>query len=77
MSPSFSMLDQTAVTGRGLLLIAAVTDRWGVDRSPDGKVGWFELRAGQDAGTALDVDALLTSWGDELTGDPARASCAS
>ena len=74
VSPSFSMLDQTAVTGRGLLLISAVSDRWGVEPSSTGKVVWFELLAGRDAATALDVDALLASWGDELTVDPADES---
>ena len=71
VSPSFSMLDQTAVTGRGLLLISAVSDRWGVEPSSAGKVVWFELLAGRDVQTVLDVDALLASWGDELAVDPA------
>ena len=71
VSPSFSMLDPTAVTGRGLMLISAVADRWGVDPTPDGKAVWFELRAGTDAQTELDVDALLAAWGDELDEDPA------
>ena len=34
VSPSFSMLDPTAVTGRGLMLISAASDRWGVDPLP-------------------------------------------
>lgn len=71
VSPSFSMLDQTAVTGRGLLLISAVADRWGVEPSPSGKVVWFELLARHDVQTVLDVNALLASWGDELALDPA------
>jgi anti-sigma regulatory factor (Ser/Thr protein kinase) len=71
VSPSFSMLDQTAVTGRGLLLIGAVSDRWGVEPSSSGKIVWFELLAGRDVQTVLDVDALLASWGDELACDPA------
>ena len=71
VSPSFSMLDPTAVTGRGLLLISAVSDRWGVDPAPGGKVVWFELLLGVDLQTRLDVDALLASWGDELAEDPA------
>ncbi len=74
VSPSFSMLDQTAVTGRGLLLISAVADRWGVEPSSHGKVVWFELLGGRDAATALDVDALLASWGAELDVDPADES---
>lgn len=71
MSPSFSMLDPTAVTGRGLMLISAVADRWGVEPAPDGKIVWFELRTGTDLQAELDIDALLASWGDELTADPA------
>lgn len=37
--------DPLAETGRGLLLVEAVTDRWGVDPSPHtggGKTIWFE-----------------------------------
>ena len=71
VSPSFSMLDQTAVTGRGLLLISAVADQWGVDPAPSGKLVWFELHMGGDVQDRLDVDALLASWGDELGEDPA------
>ena len=71
VSPSFSMLDPTAVTGRGLLLISAVSDRWGVEPTADGKAVWFELLAGRDVQHELDVDALLASWGDELDEDPA------
>jgi anti-sigma regulatory factor (Ser/Thr protein kinase) len=74
VSPSFSMLDQTAVTGRGLLLISAVSDRWGVEPSPSGKVVWFELLAGREVQTVLGVDALLASWADELALDPADES---
>jgi anti-sigma regulatory factor (Ser/Thr protein kinase) len=74
VSPSFSMLDQTAVTGRGLLLISAVSDRWGVEPSPAGKLVWFELLADRDVQTVLGVDALLASWGDELAVDPADES---
>jgi len=31
------------VAGRGLMLVAALTDRWGSNRADDGKVVWFEL----------------------------------
>lgn len=30
-------------TGRGLLLVERMADGWGADRSPGGKVVWFEL----------------------------------
>ena len=31
------------VTGRGLMLVDALTDRWGSAPTDDGKVVWFEL----------------------------------
>lgn len=34
-----------AMTGRGLSLVAELSDRWGVDRERDGKSVWFELDA--------------------------------
>ncbi len=34
-----------ALTGRGLGVVAALSDRWGVSAAPDGKVVWAELRA--------------------------------
>lgn len=73
VSPSFSMLDPTAVTGRGLMLISAAADRWGVDPRSDGKCVWFELHAGGiDDDAEADVDALLAAWGDDLLEDPAH-----
>lgn len=72
VSPSFSMLDPTAVTGRGLLLISALSDHWGVEPTAGGKSVWFELQVdGVDERAETDVDALLAAWGDELDGDPA------
>ncbi|MFG3493891.1 ATP-binding protein [Streptomyces sp. NPDC047928] len=35
-------VDRLGEGGRGLLLVDAVTDRWGVTRLPDGKTVWFE-----------------------------------
>ncbi|MEU9860502.1 ATP-binding protein [Streptomyces sp. NPDC047971] len=34
-----------AEAGRGLMLVEAVTDRWGVEPSADGKTVWFECDA--------------------------------
>ncbi|MEU5220757.1 ATP-binding protein [Streptomyces sp. NPDC020807] len=31
-------------SGRGLLLVEKLSDRWGVDLGPFGKVTWFEMR---------------------------------
>lgn len=74
VSPSFSMLDRTAVTGRGLMLVSAVADRWGVDPIPGGgKRVWFEMTAsGSGQRDVSDVDALLQAWSDDLETDPAR-----
>lgn len=72
VSPSFSMLDPTAVTGRGLMLISAASDRWGVEPTSSGKCVWFELHEdGAAQELEGDVDALLAAWGDDLAGDPA------
>jgi anti-sigma regulatory factor (Ser/Thr protein kinase) len=37
-----------ALTGRGLGVVAALSDRWGVSTAPDGKVVWAELQADGD-----------------------------
>lgn len=72
LSPSFSMLDPAAVTGRGLMLISAASDRWGVEPDAEGKRVWFELHeAGAVTALEADVDALLAAWGDDLDEDPA------
>jgi hypothetical protein len=34
-----------AVTGRGLLLVDRISQRWGVDQLPTGKSVWFEIDA--------------------------------
>jgi anti-sigma regulatory factor (Ser/Thr protein kinase) len=46
-------------TGRGLLLVDRMAQRWGVDLHDDGKVVWFELprEPALDAG-----DDLLDAW---------------
>lgn len=35
--------DPMATSGRGLMLVDALADRWGFERRPDGKIVWFEL----------------------------------
>jgi anti-sigma regulatory factor (Ser/Thr protein kinase) len=32
-----------AGTGRGMLLVDSMADRWGAERRPQGKIVWFEL----------------------------------
>ncbi len=46
--PVAAIGDALAEGGRGLVLVAALTDRWGVTARPDGqgKTVWFECLAG-------------------------------
>ncbi|MGF1616497.1 MAG: ATP-binding protein [Acidimicrobiia bacterium] len=41
--PILKLYDPTAATGRGLQIINAMADRWGVTMQPSGKTVWFEL----------------------------------
>jgi PAS domain S-box-containing protein len=41
--PVVASYDATASTGRGLHLVAELTDQWGVETRPDGKVFWFHM----------------------------------
>jgi anti-sigma regulatory factor (Ser/Thr protein kinase) len=41
--PTMRQPSADTVTGRGLLLVDALTDRWGSEREDGGKVVWFEL----------------------------------
>lgn len=64
------------MTGRGLSLVAALSQSWGVEPAPDGgKVVWAELpesaqeRADLDT-TDVNIDELLKSWEDFAGGEP-------
>ena len=46
-----------ALTGRGLGVVAALSDRWGVSTAPDGKVVWAELRADGDPAATTPASA--------------------
>ena len=45
VAPMKLVRSPSAPTGRGLVIVDALADRWGVDRRPGGKVVWFELCA--------------------------------
>jgi anti-sigma regulatory factor (Ser/Thr protein kinase) len=73
VSPAFSMLDPTAVTGRGLMLVSAAADSWGVDPDENGKTVWFGFdHVRRNSAEAEETDRLLASWADGLEVDPAR-----
>ena len=52
-----------ATTGRGLQLVAALAESWGVEPLVDGKTVWARL-----APSPADPDALLAAFDDDLTG---------
>lgn len=41
--PQACLTPEDATTGRGLAIVEAVAERWGVDRDEDGKSVWFVL----------------------------------
>jgi anti-sigma regulatory factor (Ser/Thr protein kinase) len=51
-TPVLQEVARDAEGGRGLALVAALADRWGVESVSDGKYVWFELTRG--AASAID-----------------------
>lgn len=45
--PALQTVDADAEGGRGLVLVAALSTRWGVCPAPDGKVTWADLALGE------------------------------
>lgn len=43
--PRLPLLDEDAESGRGMILVDAVSSAWGVFDTPTGKVVWFEVPA--------------------------------
>ena len=70
--PVAGTLDTTAVSGRGLVLVTRLTQRWGVTPAAKGKTVWFEVSGGAPH-SEVEVDALLDMWIDEVQGDVAAA----
>ncbi|MFJ4198170.1 ATP-binding protein [Streptomyces sviceus] len=70
--PVFLDAGLDAESGRGMALVSAVTDRWGVQLQADRKVTWCELRTGlpsaegHSGGARVSrVEALLGGYGGE------------
>ena len=58
--------DGTATTGRGLMLVAQMSQRWGVDHDPEGKTVWAQIDpAASEVGVNLDAEQLLSAFDDE------------
>ncbi|MDQ1695524.1 MAG: hypothetical protein QOJ03_877 [Frankiaceae bacterium] len=65
--------DTEAMTGRGLGLVAALSDGWGIDTGrAGGKIVWAELADGAAPGPSgptrepdVDIDTMLAAWADD------------
>lgn len=60
----------TATTGRGLTLVSALTDEWGVQASPTGKTVWCRITPGLELSVLPDDDVVRA---DEQSGSHAPA----
>lgn len=56
--PDHVEFDPTAESGRGLQIVAAISDDWGVTARPDGKAVWFTLRLPDEGAADADVFSL-------------------
>lgn len=65
--PAAGILDVTAASGRGLVLVDRLSQQWGARRvHRGGKTVWFELEAGAPTPfESLDADELLHMWAPE------------
>jgi len=66
-------VDPMAESGRGLLLIAALADTWGVQDLDDGKQVWFRFPAQRAAGASSLCDCEEDSVHGIVLGSGARA----
>jgi anti-sigma regulatory factor (Ser/Thr protein kinase) len=66
VEPLSKSYDAEALTGRGLDLLGALSDSWGVDLSDSGKAVWFQL-GGQGPGNS-EAHAPDASWVSDVQG---------
>ena len=59
-----------ALTGRGLGVVAALSDRWGVSTAPDGKIVWAELHT--NGGDAAEDPSPPHRGGQQRPPEPPR-----
>lgn len=55
--PNAKQASPTDTTGRGLMLVAGLVERWGVDRSGDGKCVWAEFASPAEGTTTSSSSA--------------------
>ena len=54
LSGGLSALDAETMTGRGMMLVSALAERWGVDVSPASKAVWADVATGIDDAELVD-----------------------
>lgn len=64
-------LDLAAENGRGLQIVAAISDDWGISSVDGGKCIWFSLELPERAGLDADVFSLATRRGRGADTEPA------
>lgn len=67
LPPVRGVLDELAMSGRGLVMVEQLSQQWGVTRIPGaGKEVWFEVtRDDSRTSPELSVDQLLIMWDDD------------
>ncbi|MER6069421.1 ATP-binding protein [Streptomyces sp. NPDC001817] len=77
--PTLTDVDADAETGRGMALIEAITDRWGIDLAPGRKATWCELRTnlktadGHTAGSRVTRAANVLAFYADVAKLPSRS----
>lgn len=72
LTGGISSLDVETMTGRGMTLVAALSQRWGVEVRGDSKVVWAELATGLEPGPAVEVAAPRAPAGAGPAGPSVR-----
>ena len=70
--PVMARASTEAMTGRGLRLVAALSQRWAAEPTDDGKVVWAEVTEAPGI-TSFSDDDLLDLWDDQIWAEDTRA----
>jgi anti-sigma regulatory factor (Ser/Thr protein kinase) len=72
--PTLERHTRTASTGRGLAMVIAIADAWGIERHDyRGKTVWCELVEGRSTAARGDIQDVMDAWELTLADVPAEA----